>query len=478
MTSSKNTKRALLASAVSVLLCAAMLIGSTFAWFTDSVTSGKNKIVAGNLDVELEYSIDGIKWNPVGTDTNLFKPADETLWEPGHTEYVYLRIRNAGSLALKYQLALNIYGDENGGPEKTYTSVQTEADGVTPKTFMLSKYLVFTQTEGTETVSDRQNLWIADPAAEKEAMGKLDGLGMTAELLPGAEKTLTLAVYMPTQVGNEANQLTSQKATEGKPTIFMGLSLVATQTPHESDSFDENYDKNIPYPVIGGTALSSSLKKGGTVILGDDVVYDASTNPDIDTSAARTIISGKTSTLDLGGKTITFDSGTGTNNFAAFYLKAARTNLTVNGEGTIDATATTGAYCFHLYGSALSKPTLTINGGTYIGNPTAVNVQWGTAYIKGGFFSCKPAGNVDEDQYRYTLNCVDANYKKGADIIVTGGTFVNFDPSNNKAEGPDTNFVAEGYKVVAATQENGDIWYTVVPDVPGVDETEVEDPLG
>ena len=59
MTKSKNTKRALLASVLSMMLCLAMLIGSTFAWFTDSVTSGKNTIVAGNLDVELNWSTDG-----------------------------------------------------------------------------------------------------------------------------------------------------------------------------------------------------------------------------------------------------------------------------------------------------------------------------------------------------------------------------------------------------------------------------------
>ena len=67
MTKSKNTKRALLASVRSFMLCAAMLVGSTFAWFTDSVTSGKNKIVAGNLDIEVEYCLDlsaeGAEWS-------------------------------------------------------------------------------------------------------------------------------------------------------------------------------------------------------------------------------------------------------------------------------------------------------------------------------------------------------------------------------------------------------------------------------
>lgn len=70
-TKSKNTKRALLASVLSLILCVTMLIGSTFAWFTDSVTSGKNKIVAGNLDVEL-YAKSGEDYTPVTADTNLF----------------------------------------------------------------------------------------------------------------------------------------------------------------------------------------------------------------------------------------------------------------------------------------------------------------------------------------------------------------------------------------------------------------------
>ena len=61
MENSKHTKRSLIASLLSVMLCMAMLIGSTFAWFTDNVTSGKNKIVAGNLDIELKCK-NGCRW--------------------------------------------------------------------------------------------------------------------------------------------------------------------------------------------------------------------------------------------------------------------------------------------------------------------------------------------------------------------------------------------------------------------------------
>lgn len=76
----------MLASVLSVLLCVAMLIGSTFVWFTDSVTSGKNQIVAGNLDVELEYTTDFNEWKTVEDATDLFKK--DALWEPGHAEVV------------------------------------------------------------------------------------------------------------------------------------------------------------------------------------------------------------------------------------------------------------------------------------------------------------------------------------------------------------------------------------------------------
>ncbi len=88
MTSSKATRRALVASILAVLMCAAMLVGTTFAWFTDTASTGVNKIQAGNLDVELEYSYDMENWKTATTSTKLFD--DSTLWEPGVTEVVYL----------------------------------------------------------------------------------------------------------------------------------------------------------------------------------------------------------------------------------------------------------------------------------------------------------------------------------------------------------------------------------------------------
>lgn len=96
-----SLKRTLLLSVMAMLICAAMLAGTTFAWFTDSASTGVNKIAAGNLDIELEYSYDMVTWKNATADTKLFN--DGALWEPGHTELVYLRIANKGSLALKYE---------------------------------------------------------------------------------------------------------------------------------------------------------------------------------------------------------------------------------------------------------------------------------------------------------------------------------------------------------------------------------------
>ncbi len=446
---SKITKRVLLLSVLSMLLCVAMLVGSTFAWFTDSVVSGANKIVAGNLDIELEYATfndDGTfkEWVTVESATTIFDK--DALWEPGHTEVAYLRVRNAGTLALKYQLQVT------PGNETPFTNALNE-DGC-----LLSESLVYgdivrdPETDGAYADRNAAQAAVADNARPLGTYNKTN-----EKMLPKTTEYVALVVYMPTKIGNEANY-----RGDDVPSIDLGVTLSAIQTPYEEDSFNNQYDKSLSYPVMDVQTVIKDLKNGKKVILGDDIVYDSTTIPNIDSTKAQTKIS-KVSTLDLGGKTITFDSIKGEHNFAAFYINSAKGGLTVNGKGTIDATATTGASCFHLMGNRLSKPKLIINDGTYIGTPSAVHVEYGTAYINGGFFNCRPVGNVTEDQYRYTLNCDDENYVKGyAKIIVTGGTFVNFNPADNQAEGEHTNFVAEGYKVVSETQENGDIWYTVI----------------
>ena len=87
----KNTKTALLMSVLALMLSISMFIGSTFAWFTDSVSSVNNIIKSGNLDVVLYYrTADMTDWAEVSDDISLFK--EDALWEPGHTEAVALKV--------------------------------------------------------------------------------------------------------------------------------------------------------------------------------------------------------------------------------------------------------------------------------------------------------------------------------------------------------------------------------------------------
>ena len=119
MSNTKLTKHALIVSIMAMLLCVAMLIGTTFAWFTDTASTAVNKIQAGTLNVALEM-YDGTTWVDAEGKTLQFKvngqiPAEGTqiLWEPGCTyELPQRRVVNKGNLALKYKIQITgIQGD-------------------------------------------------------------------------------------------------------------------------------------------------------------------------------------------------------------------------------------------------------------------------------------------------------------------------------------------------------------------------------
>lgn len=199
-------------------------------------------------------------------------------------------------------------------------------------------------------------------------------------------------------------------------------------------------------------ALTNVFAKGGNVEVNNDIVYGAVE----DTVEDRVTIS-KPTTLKLYKKLISPDDmGNNTKNFCALIVDAD-TTINATEEGGID-TGVNGGYGINVRKGA----TLTINGGYYYGGGTAVQVQEGTLVINGGFFACEPYSDAKYG-YKYLINCIDAAWKNGtAKVSITGGTFVNFDPMDSASENPNGNFLAEGYKTVATTQANGDIWYTVV----------------
>lgn len=235
----KPTKKALLLSTLSMILCLAMLVGTTFAWFTDSVTSGRNTIKAGNLDVVLEYW-NGTEYVEMTKDTALFN--DAALWEPGHTEVAYLKVSNVGTLALKYNLSINVYSE-------------TPGINVNDEVFMLSDYIYMGVVESAAhtTFADgadgRNAAILAAEAADAEIISK--GYGKSSSMLAkSAPAYLAVVVYMPTTVGNEANYKTGTNA----PTITMGVELNATQMVSEEDFFGPDYDEGAAW--VGGVDTS------------------------------------------------------------------------------------------------------------------------------------------------------------------------------------------------------------------------------
>ena len=238
MTSSKNTKRALLASVLSVALCCAMLIGSTFAWFTDSVTNTGNRIQAGNLEIDLLMDKqDGNGYVSIADgegdifdEAEIAQNSNKTLWEPGKTQIVYLGVQNKGSLALKYNILLDV--TDNGLAGALEYAVLDGAQA--------SDLAGVTDWEALKAMEGAQTGDIAAGRTTAAPNGCLD------EIANGTKDEtdyFALAVHMKEDAGNEY---------QGKD-ITIDVTVVATQATAEEDGFgNDQYDQNAPYVYPAG----------------------------------------------------------------------------------------------------------------------------------------------------------------------------------------------------------------------------------
>ena len=406
MNESTKTKKALRGSLFALFLCIILLIGTTFAWFTDTASTGVNKIQAGNLKVDLEVATawddngNVTKWESANDKTLDFKKAkgaeeEQILWEPGCTyKLPEIKVVNNGNLALKYKLEVTgIEGDKKLNEVIDWTIAGGELDAEKPLAASAS----------------------SDP--------------------------MTIQGHMQESAGNEYQNL----SIEG-----ISITVYATQDTVENDSFNNQYDKNATYPVKSANELKEALANGGSVSVSKDIKTDNIG----DTAADRVIISNPT-TLNLDAKIVSPDDmGNNNTNFCALIVDA-NTTINATANGGID-TGKNGGYAINVRKGA----NLTINNGYYYGGGTAVQVQEGTLTINGGTFACGPFGAPYG--YNFLINCVDSAYKNGtAKVIIKGGTFINFNPSNNSAEGAGTSFVADGYTVKSEVKGN-DTYYTVV----------------
>ncbi len=383
----KSMKRTLALSVLSLVLCMAMLVGTTFAWFTDTATTGVNKIQAGNLDVKLMYSTDMQTWKEATSTTQLFD--DNALWEPGHTEVVYLKVVNNGNLALKYNVATNSFDMERG----------KNADG---KLFYIDQYLKIGTAE-TQTAFESRTAAIDAIAANEHTMGKEIQIsdGWTT-LNAGAESNpFAVVLYMPTTVGNEANNVQSWR----KPSLKgVGLVINATQATVENDSFDNTYDEN------AATVLTTISASSGTHEVTENVQANGTYGAVQAEGTAKFTINADVYAIYA--------------NHAAMAVEAGGTStVTINGGDYRQVDVPDGESCDLIY--ATDKATIIINDGT--------------------FKATVPAN---------TLNVLDAN-RGTAKIIVNGGRFYKYDPSNPTL-GDNEIFLGENCTVT----QDGD-WYVV-----------------
>ena len=258
MTSSKSTKRALISSTLAILMCAAMLIGTTFAWFTDTASTGVNKIVAGNLDIELQMKGNDGTW--VNAEGKILPflvegeiPAESTqiLWEPGCTYYVpQIRVLNKGNLAVKFEYI-------------------PEALGVTGK---LAEVLELVFKTPVDANGEEVNI-------EPEV------------LEPGeASPEWSFGYHMLESAGNEYQNATA---------TGMCVTVVATQATYEKDSIDDQYDKDAEYPILVTTGDElQAIVNNATAPVNIMLTNSITTNNFV-------IPADKDVTLDLNGRTVT-----------------------------------------------------------------------------------------------------------------------------------------------------------------------------
>jgi len=292
----KNTKQALVASFLVFIMCLTMFVGSTFAWFTDSVTSARNTIVSGNLDVELKYRTWNTAtnaWNeyaPVTTSTKIFN--EGALYEPGYTEVVKFKVENVGSLSFKYNFNVNVYDE-------------TEGDSVEGGKFKLSDYLYTgianNIANSTEAVSAAQN--------------KLStGFVMRSDkpLEKNESEEFVLVLTMPTTVGNAANY----KKGGQQPSIDLGVTLVATQYTSEFDDFGNQYDNGAKYPHVSAPA---ALPTGGATA-NESIVLGTNSNLEVTVpvEVVNNIVSNSTTTVSSVSLVHTVPEVDTTNNSVKF----------------------------------------------------------------------------------------------------------------------------------------------------------------
>ena len=221
-------RKSLVLSIMAIVVCFTMLLGTTYAWFTDSVVNTNNIIKSGNVDVELYHkSNSDTTYSEVGGTTKLFvnQNGGEILWEPGASATETFKIENAGSLALKYEFTIKAVSKTISENEKSLTDILT--------------------------------LKVLGDDVDYEAIFA-NGYIVSGELLAGASEEYAVTIkWNSTENDNDFANLK----------ILLGIELVATQYSYEYDGNGNGFDDLAIFPNVSSLVDFDALTQGQDVIL-------------------------------------------------------------------------------------------------------------------------------------------------------------------------------------------------------------------
>ena len=306
MKKTQTTKRALLSSVLALVLCMSMFLGTTFAWFTDSVTSANNIIVSGNLDVEMHWA-QGTE-DPATAD---WKDASKTAifsydnWEPGYVDVKHVKISNVGTLGLEYLVNIKANGEVSKLAEVIDVYLLDPAAKVGDRSELLDTYKL-------GTLADALN-------------GVITPVG--AALAANESDIITIALKMQEAAGNEYQNLSIGST--------FSVQVLATQLINENDSFGNDYDANARIEYTYDSTKTAKENAAAlqalidTAVEGATVVVPAGTY-DVSGISGKQIKLAKNGVTLLGmpGAIINDDGETGNNVQAVINITGD--NVTVN----------------------------------------------------------------------------------------------------------------------------------------------------